>query len=167
MRIINDKLRVYFCEYMVIILDNIRSASNVGAIFRTADSLGVKQLYLCGITAAPPNKEIQKTALGATESVNWSYHQATEEVIRHLLDNGFTVIGLEQTDNSIPLDTCSLPETTEIALVVGNEVEGVQHQVLKLCSLIVEIPQKGIKKSLNVSVATGIAVWELLKKQPY
>lgn len=152
---------------MVIILDNIRSAANVGAIFRIADSLGIKKLHLCGITAVPPSKEIQKTALGATESVNWSYHETTEEVVHHLLDSGVLVVGLEQTDNSIALDKCSIPSTADVALVVGNEVEGVQKHVLQVCSLIVEIPQHGMKKSLNVSVATGIAVWELLKKQPY
>jgi 23S rRNA (guanosine2251-2'-O)-methyltransferase len=150
---------------MVLILDNIRSASNVGALFRTADGLGIQHLYLCGITAVPPNKEIQKTALGATESVNWSYHQTSEEVIQHLLKSGALVVALEQADNSVHLDNCSLPKTAEIALVVGNEVEGIQQHVVQLCSMVVEIPQKGMKKSLNVSVAAGIAMWELLKKQ--
>lgn len=136
---------------------------NVGAIFRTADSLGVSELILCGITASPPNKEILKTALGATESVSWRHEADTLHTLRNLKSEGYFTIAIEQNEKSVKLASNNISIQKPLALVLGNEIEGVSHEVLDECDLIMEIPQHGIKKSLNVAVAAGIAVWELSK----
>ena len=149
---------------VVIVLDNIRSAHNVGSFFRTSDAFRIAHIYLCGITAQPPSNEIRKTALGATDSVDWSYHERTEEVIEKLQSKGFIVAGIEQVDEPIMLEDYKNEKDQPIALVFGNEVKGVQQSVLDKCDLAIEIPQYGTKHSLNVSVSGGIVIWELFKQ---
>lgn len=150
----------------IIILEDIRSQHNIGSVFRTADAFRISKIYLCGITATPPNKEIQKTALGATESVSWQYSEKTEDVINELKKDGYIIVGVEQTHNSLDLisDNCFSSEE-KIALIFGNEVFGVSESTLSSCDKIVEIPQYGTKHSLNISVCAGILIWELFKKQ--
>lgn len=149
---------------IVIVLDNIRSLNNVGSAFRTGDAFRVKRIYLCGITGTPPHRDIQKTALGATESVEWSHHESTIEAINSLKNDGYKICALEQVDQSIFLNEFQpLPED-KIALVFGNEVFGVEEEVLKHCDHVLEIPQLGTKHSLNISVTIGIAVWDLMVK---
>ena len=152
---------------LVIVLDNIRSQHNVGAVFRTADAFLVEKIYLCGITATPPNREIHKAALGATESVDWEYFENTVDAVNVLKNQGFSVFGLEQTQNSISLFECKgeacLAPTKPIAIVLGNEVDGISNDVMPLINGALEIPQFGTKHSLNVSVSAGIAIWELFK----
>ncbi len=146
-----------------ILIDNVRSAQNVGAIFRTADAFACKHLYLTGITAIPPNKEILKTALGATESVEWSHHADTIELLKDLKSQGFQIVGIEQTATSKNLQTISPNSDKHTVLIVGNEVDGISPEVLALCDFCIEIPQSGIKKSLNVSVAASIVMWHFYK----
>lgn len=144
---------------IVLVLDNIRSMNNIGSIFRTADAFRVSEIYLCGITTCPPHREIHKTALGATESVSWKYFNDTLEAIAELKEKKFKIWALEQTNESVVLqDMVSQPD---MALVLGNEVDGVSEEVLLQCDGAVEIPQFGTKHSLNVSVASGIALWHL------
>lgn len=150
---------------MILILDNIRSAANVGSIFRTADSLAISEICLCGITAIPPNKEILKSALGATESVKWQYIENIKDAIQTYRLQHFKIVSLEQNQHSIPLEKFVFNANENYAIVVGNEVEGVQSAALDASDFIIEIPQLGIKKSLNVAVATGIVCWEILKQQ--
>jgi len=148
---------------LVVVLDNIRSQHNVGAVFRTSDAFLVEKIYLCGITATPPNREIHKAALGATESVDWEYFEKTVDVVNLLKTQGFSVFALEQTQNSISfLKLPKLP--TPIALILGNEVDGISDDVMPLVDGALEIPQFGTKHSLNVSVSAGIAIWEIFKK---
>jgi 23S rRNA (guanosine2251-2'-O)-methyltransferase len=149
---------------IVFILDNVRSASNVGSIFRTADSLGISEIFLCGICATPPNKEILKTALGATESVAWQYFENTTLAIDALKLKDYKIIAIEQSIGSTMLDKLTLIESTNYAFVFGNEVEGVNQEVLNLVDSIIEIPQLGIKKSLNVAVTAGIVAWQCLSQ---
>lgn len=149
---------------VIIVLDNIRSAHNVGSFFRTADAFRVAHIYLCGITAQPPSNEIRKTALGATESVEWSYKQDAGETVEMLQAQGFEVVGLEQVDEPVLLEDFRVTAQKPVALVFGNEVKGVQQKVLDLCDYAVEIPQFGTKHSLNVSVSGGIVIWEVFKQ---
>ena len=148
---------------LVVVMDNVRSMYNVGSIFRTCDAFSVERLLLCGITACPPHKEITKTALGATESVDWQHYGTTVEAVTELKQKGYKVFAVEQVDTSVMLDQMEiLPEKT--AIVLGNEVFGVDDAVLALCDGAIEIPQNGTKHSLNVSIAGGIAIWEFFKK---
>lgn len=149
---------------VVIVLDNIRSAHNVGSFFRTSDAFRIAHIYLCGITAQPPSNEIRKTALGSTESVEWSYHESTVEVVANLKSKGFIVAGVEQVDNPVMLEDYKNEKNNPVALVFGNEVKGVQQSVLDKCDLAIEIPQYGTKHSLNVSVSGGIVIWEVFKQ---
>lgn len=149
---------------IVIVLDNIRSQNNIGSIFRTADAFRVSELHLCGITAIPPHREIHKTALGATESVFWKYFPFTRDSIRELRDAGFKICAVEQTSKSIPIDRFYPGEKEGIALIFGNEVQGVDEDVIQEVDTCIEIPQFGTKHSLNVSVAVGIVIWDLFKK---
>lgn len=153
-----DKLPV------VLVLDNIRSAHNVGSFFRTSDAFRISHIYLCGITAQPPSNEIRKTALGATESVDWSYYETTEGCILSLKDVGYVIAGVEQVDKPVMLQDFMPEKTQALALVFGNEVKGVQQKVLDVCDFAIEIPQYGTKHSLNVSVSGGIVIWEVFKK---
>lgn len=145
---------------MVVVLDNIRSALNVGSIFRTADAFALAGLHLCGITAQPPHREILKTAIGATASIEWKYFPKTADSIRELRQQGYRIIGIEQTDKSIPLNEFK-PPVHPIALVFGNEVGGLSDDVLPLLDDCIEIPQYGTKHSLNVAVCVGVVVWDL------
>ncbi|GHV43647.1 RNA methyltransferase [Bacteroidia bacterium] len=146
----------------VVVLDNIRSMHNIGAIFRTADAFLVEKLYLCGITACPPNREIHKSALGATESVDWEYYENTIDAVMRLKSNAYKIIALEQTHHSIALEHF-VRDDVPTALVVGNEVNGVSDEVMEVIDGAVEITQYGTKHSLNVSVSAGIAIWELTR----
>lgn len=149
---------------IVVILDNVRSALNVGSVLRTADSLGVDEVILCGITATPPSREIHKTALGAELSVPWQYFETTVEAVEKFKAEGYIAVAIEQDETSVDLRDFVVDKEANYALVLGNEVEGVSQEVLGLCQQIVEIEQRGIKKSLNVSVAGGIVLWEISKK---
>lgn len=153
---------------LVVVLDHVRSLYNVGSVFRTADAFRLQGVCLCGITARPPHPEIHKTALGAEDSVEWKYFERTEDCVHYLKDQGYTVLAVEQCENSTLLNTYQLSpinsHLNKIAIVLGNEVKGVQQQVVDLCDGCLEIPQYGTKHSLNVSVAAGIVIWELFKK---
>ena len=149
---------------LVIILDNVRSLNNIGSVFRTSDAFLVESIYLCGITAVPPNAEIHKTALGAEDSVEWKYFDNTESAILHLKKEQYVVCAVEQADNSIMLDKLSLDKSNHYAIILGNEVKGVQQKSVDMCDYCIEIPQYGTKHSLNVSVAAGIVIWEFSKQ---
>ena len=148
---------------IVVILDNIRSAINVGSVFRTADAFRLKKVYLCGITPSPPHKDIRKSALGATKTVDWEYIENTENIILHLKSLGYLICSVEQVDDSIMLNKFSNLEKP-IAVIFGNEVDGVKQSVIDKSDYCIEIPQIGTKHSLNVSVCVGIVLWDLYKK---
>lgn len=152
---------------LIIVLDNVRSLLNVGSIFRTADAFLVESLYLCGITGSPPNKDIQKTALGSTETVNWRHFTTTAEALDLLKSNGYKVYAIEQADCSIPLNRVAFEKREKIALVFGHEVKGVDQKVIDMCTGVIEIPQWGTKHSLNVAVSAGIVVWDISLKLNY
>lgn len=149
---------------LVVILDNIRSCNNIGSVFRTADALLVEKVYLCGITATPPNAEIHKTALDAEKSVEWGYFEKTEDAVVGLQNSGYKVYAIEQVENSILLPGFLPSKGEKIAVVFGNEVKGVQQKVVNICSGSIEIPQFGTKHSFNVSVSAGIVLWDLFQK---
>ena len=149
---------------LVVVLDNIRSLNNVGSVFRSSDAFKLEKLYLCGVTATPPNAEIHKTALGAEDSMDWEYYEDTKQVVEKLKLEGYKVFAVEQVQNSIMLEKVELDKTSRYALILGNEVKGVQQEVVNMCDFAVEIPQFGTKHSLNVSVAGGIVIWEFFKK---
>jgi 23S rRNA (guanosine2251-2'-O)-methyltransferase len=153
----NDRLPV------TLVLDNVRSALNIGSIFRTCDAFLINEIFICGISACPPNKEIEKTALGATFSVPWRYFKTTEEAIEEAYAKGFEVWAVEQTPNSMLLNDFKITYSAPYALVLGNEVNGVDPNILSMCKGAIEIPQLGIKKSLNVAVTAGIVCWEFSK----
>ena len=148
---------------LTVVLDNVRSLNNIGSVFRTADAFRVEHIALCGITATPPHREIHKTALGAEESVEWSYHEDTVECVRGLKEKGYKVYAVEIAHDSIRLGTDPIGAEGPVALVLGNEIDGVQEAVMTLCDRAVEIPQYGTKHSLNVSCAAAIAIWEMSK----
>jgi 23S rRNA (guanosine2251-2'-O)-methyltransferase len=150
---------------IIVILDNIRSMHNVGSVFRTADAFLLEGIYLCGYTPQPPHRDINKTALGATESVTWKYFSETTEAIRLLKEEGYKVFAVEQAENSVLLQNAVLFDMNKVAVVFGNEVEGVGNESLQLCDGIIEIPQMGMKHSLNISVAAGIVLWELVSNR--
>ena len=149
---------------LIIVLDNIRSLNNIGSVFRTADAFLIEKIYLCGITAQPPHKDIQKTALGATESVVWEYAKSTSEVITKLQDEGVFVVSIEQAERAISLQDFNTKLATTYAAVFGNEVKGVQQEVVDQSDAVIEIPQFGTKHSLNISVSMGVVVWDLFGK---
>jgi len=146
-----------------VVLDDVRSMLNVGSVFRTCDGFNIEKLYLCGITGAPPHREIQKTALGATDSVDWHYEPDIEKVILALKSEGYTIAGVEQTDGSVWLNEVSIDLDAKYALVFGNEVEGISDAVVDLLDMAIEIPQEGVKHSLNVSVAAGIVLYNFFE----
>ncbi|NVK09601.1 MAG: RNA methyltransferase [Tenacibaculum sp.] len=149
---------------IIVVLDNIRSLNNVGSVFRTSDAFLIEKIYLCGITATPPNKEIHKTALGATESVDWEYVENTTDLVEKLQADNVKVLSIEQAENSTMLDTFT-PETDQkYAVVFGNEVKGVQQEVVSASDICIEIPQLGTKHSLNISVSCGVVLWDLFTK---
>ena len=149
---------------LVVVLDNIRSLNNVGSVFRSSDAFKLEKIYLCGVTATPPNAEIHKTALGAEDSMEWEYVEDTKAVVAKLKQEGYKIFAVEQVQNSIMLDRVELDKTNKYVLILGNEVKGVQQEVVDMCDFAVEIPQFGTKHSLNVSVAAGIVIWEFFKK---
>ncbi len=149
---------------LVLILDNVRSLNNIGSVFRTADAFLVQKIYLCGITAAPPHKDIRKTALGATESVDWAYRKDILPLIGELRRKGYTVWSVEQTEGATPLHDFEPVGCMPMALVFGNEVKGVAQKVVDLCDGAIEIPQFGTKHSLNISVSAGVVVWDIWVK---
>ena len=149
---------------VVIVLDGIRSMHNVGAVFRTADAFCVEKILLCGITPQPPHREIQKTALGATESVDWAHFPETIDCIKRLKEDGYVVYCVEQAEQSLPLEQLVLNKGDKIALIFGNEVKGVAQNVIDCSDGVLEIPQEGTKHSLNISVSTGIVTWEVFKQ---
>ena len=151
---------------ILVVLDNIRSLHNIGSVFRTCDAFNVEKIVLTGITARPPHREIQKTALGATESVDWSYSNDCVEVVSGLTNQGVQVYGVEQVRGSVVLNDVNFQlDQEKIALVFGNEVNGVDQSVLDRCAGFIEIPQFGTKHSLNVSVSVGVVLWELIRNQ--
>jgi 23S rRNA (guanosine2251-2'-O)-methyltransferase len=149
---------------VIIVLDNVRSLHNVGSVFRTADAFRVEAIYLCGITATPPHREIHKTALGADETVTWKYFKTVEEAVNELKLNGWKIAAIEQAEHSVMLDKFEWNKDVRIALVFGNEVSGVNNAIMKLADVCIEIPQTGTKHSLNISVSAGVVVWELWKR---
>lgn len=149
---------------LVVVLDNIRSLNNVGSVFRSSDAFKLEKIYLCGVTATPPNAEIHKTALGAEDSMEWEYEEDTKSVVAKLKQEGYKIFAVEQVQNSIMLDRVELDRANKYVLILGNEVKGVQQEVVDMCDFAVEIPQFGTKHSLNVSVAAGIVIWEFFKK---
>jgi 23S rRNA (guanosine2251-2'-O)-methyltransferase len=151
---------------ILVVLDNVRSLHNIGSIFRTADAFRLEGVYLCGITATPPHREIHKTALGATESVHWEYHEETTEVVRKLKEKNYRVFSIEQAEGAVSLDQIQLRGNQKYALVFGHEIRGVDQEVVDMSDQCIEIPQYGTKHSLNVSVAAGIVIWELFRKYP-
>ena len=148
---------------LTVVLDNVRSLNNIGSVFRTSDAFRVEHIALCGITATPPHREIHKTALGAEDSVEWSYHEDSVECVKALKANGYQVYAIEQVDDSIKLPATSYQLSAKVAIILGNEIEGVQESLLPLCDGCLEIPQFGTKHSLNVSCAAAIVIWEMFK----
>ena len=149
---------------LIIILDNIRSLNNIGSVFRTADAFAIEKIYLCGITATPPHKDIQKTALGATDSVDWEYVEDTMAVLENLKTEGVIVAAIEQAETATSLNNMAFQSNKKYAIIFGNEVKGVQQQVVSASDVVIEIPQYGTKHSLNISVSTGVVVWDFFSK---
>ena len=149
---------------LIIVLDNIRSLNNIGSVFRTADAFLIQKIYLCGITATPPHKDIQKTALGATDSVAWEYVESTEDLVKKLQKVGVFIASIEQAEDSIELNEFETKPNTTYALIFGNEVKGVQQSVVSASDAVIEIPQFGTKHSLNISVSAGVVLWDLFCK---
>ena len=149
---------------LIIVLDNIRSLNNIGSVFRTADAFLIKKIFLCGITAQPPHKDIHKTALGATDSVDWEYRQDTLELVKELKNEGICVVSIEQAEEAVELQNFVPDKDKPYALILGNEVKGVQQAVVDASDYCVEIPQYGTKHSLNISVSAGIVMWDFFVK---
>lgn len=171
-KIANEELnRVGLEEYkaseklpLVLVLDNIRSLNNIGSVFRTADAFAIHKIYLCGITAQPPHREINKTALGATESVSWEYFEKTEIAVEQLKQEGYKIASVEQANNSTALNEFEISKNDKIALVFGHEVNGVSQEVINSSNEVIEIPQWGTKHSLNISVSVGVVAWDIVHK---
>ncbi|WP_026730652.1 RNA methyltransferase [Flavobacterium denitrificans] len=149
---------------LILVLDDIRSLHNIGSVFRTADAFLIEKIILCGITATPPNKEIHKTALGATETVTWEHHENVLEVIENLKKENVLTLAIEQVESAIFLQDFKVEKNQKYALVFGNEVYGVAQEAVAICDGCIEIPQLGTKHSLNISVSAGIVVWDLFQK---
>ena len=149
---------------IVVVLDNIRSMHNVGSVFRTADAFLLRGIFLCGYTPRPPHRDITKTALGATDTVEWKYFPTTKEAVLQLKDEGYEIWSIEQVEKSVPLNKFDA-SNKKLAIVFGNEVNGVDSEIIKLSTGCIEIPQMGMKHSLNISVAAGIVLWELVRQR--
>ena len=163
-RITVDAFKTLEKTPIIVVLDNIRSLNNIGSVFRTSDAFLIEKIYLCGICATPPNKEIHKTALGATESVAWEYAKDTLALVEKLKAENIEVLAVEQAENSTKLNMFYPKKNQKYAIVMGNEVKGVQQEVVNAADSCLEIPQLGTKHSLNISVTTGIVLWDLLQK---
>lgn len=149
---------------LIVVLDNVRSLNNIGSVFRSADAFRIAHIYLCGITATPPHKDIQKTALGSTDAVNWSYAEHTLDVVKNLQEQNIKVMAIEQAENAIMLQDFTPQNKTIHAVVFGHEVKGVAQEVINRCDGVIEIPQFGTKHSLNISVSCGVVLWDLFSK---
>lgn len=163
-RINSDEFKSSKKTPLIIVLDNIRSLNNIGSVFRTSDAFLIEKIYLCGITAKPPHKDIHKTALGATDSVEWEYVENTIDLINQLQSKGVKIASIEQAEDSISLDEFQVSPNNTYAIVFGNEVKGVSQEVVSASDLVIEIPQFGTKHSLNISVSCGVVVWDLFVK---
>lgn len=152
---------------LIVILDNIRSLNNIGSVFRTSDAFIIEKIYLCGITAKPPHKDIHKTALGATDSVDWEYVADTLDLVERLKGEKVKILAIEQAENSTMLQDFEVEPNQKYAVVFGNEVKGVQQKVVSASDYCVEIPQLGTKHSLNISVSVGVVLWDLFKKMKF
>jgi len=149
---------------VAVVLDNVRSLHNIGAVFRTSDAILAEVIHLCGITATPPHKDIHKTALGATDSVEWKYFAETHESISDLKNDSFTIVAVEQTDDSIPLHKFRAEPDQRYAFIFGHEIRGIQQEIVNLSDIRIDLPQLGTKHSLNISVCAGIVLWEVFKQ---
>lgn len=149
---------------ITVVLDNIRSMNNIGSVFRTSDAFLIEKIFLCGITAQPPHNDIRKTALGATESVDWEYYEKTENAVKYLKSEKYIIIAIEQVEKSIMLNNFTIDNNKKYALIFGNEVKGVQQQIVNMCDFFIEIPQEGTKHSLNISVSAGVVLWDFFQK---
>ncbi|MCF6366035.1 MAG: RNA methyltransferase [Bacteroidales bacterium] len=149
---------------VTVILDNIRSMNNIGSVFRTSDAFLIEKIILCGITAKPPHNDIRKTALGATESINWEYFKKTECAINKLKSDNYTILSVEQTEGSVMLQHFSIENSKKYAVIFGNEVKGVQQKIVDMSDYCIEIPQEGTKHSLNISVSAGVVLWDFYRK---
>lgn len=149
---------------VIAVLENVRSGYNVGSLFRTGDAFLLEAIYICGYSPYPPHKEIRKTALGAEDTVAWKHFKTTAEAISDLKQNGYRVFAVEQTENSIPLQKVGFDKEEKIAVIFGNEVTGVEQSTIALCEGTIEIPQWGMKHSLNIATAAGVVLWELVRK---
>jgi tRNA G18 (ribose-2'-O)-methylase SpoU len=163
-RVTEEEFKIQEKFPIIVVLDDIRSLNNIGSFFRTADAFNVEQIYLCGITAVPPHRDIQKTALGATETVNWEYRKSLIDLIHELKAKGYFICAIEQTENTVLLQKTDKIKAEKFALVFGNEVNGVAQEAVDLADCVVEIPQFGTKHSLNVSVCAGVVMWEFAKR---
>ncbi len=152
---------------LIVVLDNIRSLNNIGSVFRTSDAFLIEKIYLCGITAQPPHKEIHKTALGATDAVDWAYAESTEELVQKLQDEKIQVLSIEQAEESTSLESFSPVDGIKYAVIFGNEVKGVSQEVVNASDLCIEIPQFGTKHSLNIAVSCGIILWDIFAKMKF
>ncbi|MBS1671043.1 MAG: RNA methyltransferase [Bacteroidetes bacterium] len=160
-----DEFKEAFKTPVVVVLDNIRSMHNVGSVFRTSDAFLIEAICICGFTPQPPHRDIHKTALGATETVDWFYFENTKDAVFALKEKGYCLFAVEQTTTSISLKKFNASNYKKLAVVFGNEVEGVDNEVIKLCEGCIEIPQEGMKHSLNISVAAGIVLWKLFESK--
>ncbi|NRB83075.1 MAG: RNA methyltransferase [Winogradskyella sp.] len=149
---------------IIIVLDNIRSLNNIGSVFRTSDAFLIEKIYLCGITAQPPHNDIRKTALGSTETVDWEYHEHTQDVIENLKADNVAICSIEQAEEATMLNDFIIEQNTKYAFVFGNEVKGVQQEVVDRSDVVIEIPQFGTKHSLNISVSAGVVIWDVFSK---
>ena len=163
-RLTNDEFKEAEKTPLIVVLDNIRSLNNIGSVFRTSDAFLIEKIYLCGITAKPPHKDIHKTALGATETVAWEYVEDVLELVKNLQKEGVVIASIEQADNSVALQNFIPEKDKKLAVVFGNEVKGVQQKVVSVSDFCVEIPQYGTKHSLNISVSCGVVLWDLFNK---
>jgi 23S rRNA (guanosine2251-2'-O)-methyltransferase len=163
-RVTEEEFKAQQKNPLVIVLDDIRSLNNIGSFFRTADAFNVSKIYLCGITACPPHKDIHKTALGSTETIDWEYRENSVEICSELKSSGYSLCTIEQTEQTVFLQNINELSDPRFALVFGNEVNGVKQEIVDLSNYVIEIPQFGTKHSLNVSVCAGIVLWEFCKK---
>ncbi|MDO5570220.1 MAG: RNA methyltransferase [Bacteroidales bacterium] len=163
-RISKDEFKTTDKMPLILVLDNVRSLNNIGAMFRTSDAFLVESIYLCGISSPPPSPEIHKTALGAEDVVDWKYFEDTHNAVDKLKQMGYIVYSIEQVENSIKLDKIQLDKNFKYAVIMGNEVKGVQQSVVDISDGCIEIPQFGTKHSLNVSVTAGLVIWDFFKK---
>ena len=164
-RITNEEFKAARKTPLIIVLENIRSLNNIGSVFRTADAFRLEAVYLCGYTATPPHREIQKTALGATETVTWEYFESIDEALIKLKNNYFGIAAAEQVEGSVFLENMPWADYEKWAVVFGNEVEGVSQDVVNLANVVLEIPQIGSKHSLNIAVSVGIVIWDYFKEK--